>query len=415
MDNELDGQEGMVMHGSRIESAVELELKRRTHDLHERVKELNCLHYISKLVDTPDISLEGILKGVLKAIPPSFQYPQITSAKIKYDGDEYKTYNYHATPWTLRNPIYAFGEKVGSIEVCYLEERPEQFEGPFILEERNLLDSITERLGKTIELKRSRAELEQLNAELLRKNKYLEQILYASSHDIRSPLVNVQGFGKELANAISELTSILKEVTIPEGDQQRYAELMKEEIPETLEYIQAGILKIEALNQGLLLVSRLGQKDLVLTTIDMNRLIIGMLKTFEFQLKENGIKVSVGDIPVCRGDADQIERVFSNLVDNAIKYRDPKKEGTIIITGQRDGDECSYSVEDNGIGIPEDYQKKIFGMFHRLNPRETEGDGLGLTIVSRILERHNGEIGVESQPGKGSKFFIHLPSNRADQ
>jgi signal transduction histidine kinase len=397
-------------------SKVELELKRRTHDLAERVKELNCLHYISKLIDTPDITLEGIIKGILKAIPPSFQYPQITCARIHYEGEEYKTYNYRNTPWNMKRSIIAFGKNIGSIEVGYIEERPNNYDGPFLLEELNLLDSITERVGKTIELKRSRSELERLNTELLRKNRYLEQILYASSHDIRAPLVNVQGFGKELEESICELMVILEQTEIPDDGTDRFNELIKKDIPETMGFIQAGILKIESLNKGLLLVSRLGQKDLSLSKVDMNRLIRGLLTTFEFQLKDHSIKVTVGDLPPCWGDADQVYRVFSNIVDNAIKYCDPKKKKkTIILTGHSEGGRSSYSIEDNGIGIPEEYQQKIFDMFHRLNPRETEGDGLGLTIVGRILERHNGDIHVESQEGKGSKFFIHLPESKPEE
>jgi len=102
--------------------------------------------------------------------------------------------------------------------------------------------------------------------------------------------------------------------------------------------------------------------------------------------------------------------MFSNLLSNALKYLDPKRPGKIHITGRQQGDRVVYCVSDNGTGIPKGHQKKVFQIFHRLNPEDTEGEGLGLTIVNKIVSRHGGKIRVKSEPGKGSRFFISLPS-----
>jgi len=111
-------------------------------------------------------------------------------------------------------------------------------------------------------------------------------------------------------------------------------------------------------------------------------------------------------LPSCSGDEAQIGQVFSNLLDNALKYLDPDRKGVIRISGTR---QLVYCVEDNGIGVKMSHQNKIFEIFHRLNPGDgTAGEGLGLAIVHRILDRHGGRIWVESKPGKGSKFFVSL-------
>ncbi|MBI4775235.1 MAG: sigma 54-interacting transcriptional regulator [Deltaproteobacteria bacterium] len=138
---------------------VEQALKRRTHELGERVKELNCLYGIARLVERPGVLLEEVLGGVVNLIPPSWQFPEITCARIVVLGEEYKTANFRETGWKQAATIVADGRPTGSLEVFYLEERPESDEGPFLKEERKLIDAIAGRLGKIVERKRTEADL----------------------------------------------------------------------------------------------------------------------------------------------------------------------------------------------------------------------------------------------------------------
>ncbi len=150
-------------------------LDKRTYDLKERVKELNCLWEISNLVEKPDISLEVIIKGIVNLLPSAWQYPQITCARIILEAKEYKTKNFKETTWKQSSDIMVHQKPVGTVVVYYLEERPQRDEGPFLKEERNLINIIAERLGEIIEKKQGEVELQQSYQKL---QKTMEDTIY---------------------------------------------------------------------------------------------------------------------------------------------------------------------------------------------------------------------------------------------
>jgi PAS domain S-box-containing protein len=238
--------------------------------------------------------------------------------------------------------------------------------------------------------------------ELAEKNKELETVVYVASHDLRSPLVNVQGFSQELARACESIHA--KAAHAPEG-LLRVAEL-DEELN-----VGASVRKMDALLAGLLRISRLGRVALNIQSLDMNGLAAAAVEAIRFQIDQAGAAIRVEPLPGCLGDPTMLGQVFSNLLDNALKYRDPGRPLQLRLSGRIEAGRAIYAVADNGLGISPDHQAKVFEIFHRLDPVATEGEGLGLTIAQRILERQNGKIWVESRPGVGSTFFVALPAS----
>ena len=255
-------------------------------------------------------------------------------------------------------------------------------------------------------------ELKRLNQELSNKNDELEQIIYVASHDLRSPLVNIQGFSQELMIAFNELQDVLSSSPTDEALQpllNKLAPLLHQEIPESLHFINTSTQKMDLLLKGLLKYSRTGRQGLQMAEINMSELIQEQLSAQEFVLSQEKIKVITGNLPNVYGDRMLLGQLFFNLIDNAIKYRNAERPSRISISGSQSDHFVEYCIEDNGIGFSSQYNHRIFDIFHRLHPNHADGEGLGLSIVKKILSLHQGHIRVTSTPGEGSCFYVTLP------
>ena len=252
--------------------------------------------------------------------------------------------------------------------------------------------------------------IKKLNQKLYRKNQDLERIIYVTSHDLRSPLVNIEGFSKELNN---DLIYILEEIENAKSLQElkpKIEKIIKLDIPESIGFIKNSVVKIESLLSALLQLSRLGRQQLETITINMNELFDTILDTFEYKIQRNNIVIKIGNLPICMADRKQINQLFSNLISNAMKFFHSDRPGEIEIRGRKMEKYSYYYIKDNGIGIREEDQDKIFEIFKRVHNNNIEGEGLGLSIVHRILEKNHGDIKVESEFGEWTKFTVILPN-----
>jgi PAS domain S-box-containing protein len=278
--------------------------------------------------------------------------------------------------------------------------------------ETNNVEMILLAIEDITERKKGEDEAKRLNDEIEKKNKELEEIIDFTSHDLRSPLISVIGFSKNLEENFQDISSIIESDKSSIRLEEMLTPLIKD-ISESIGYVRSSALNMDALLTGLSKVLRIGYVPLEKEQLDMNMLISDIKNIIEFQMKETGAALEISDLPPCIGDKDQIHQLFANLLGNALKYLDPCRPGVIRVSGYVDENNQSvYCVEDNGIGISPEHHKKIFGMFHQIEPSRGKGQGLGLTIVSRILDRHNGNIWLESDHGKGSKFFVSLPAQK---
>jgi len=203
--------------------------------LRERIKELNCLYAIAQLAEVGDWPLADILKVLVNTIlPPSWQYPEITCARITLGNETYQSHNFRLTSWHQSAPILLFGEQTGELTICYLEERPPSYEGPFLLEERVLLDAIAERIGAISMRVSAELELQETNHQL----KVERQALQETNTALRTLMARIEEEKRETCRDIRDnvekvIMPILHELLIVIPRQQRkYVELLRDNLEE---------------------------------------------------------------------------------------------------------------------------------------------------------------------------------------
>ena len=195
---------------------------------------------------------------------------------------------------------------------------------------------------------------------------------------------------------------------------KRYAGQLDERADKYIDYAVEGARRMQRLINDLLEYSRVGQKKLAYEPVETARAIELARLNLKLLIAEKRAEFKVGELPIVLSNLGQLTQLFQNLIGNAIKFtegRDPKIE----ITVKREGEAWQFCVEDNGIGIEEQYDERVFGLFQRLHERERyEGSGMGLAISNRIVQRHGGKMWIASTPGVGSKFFFTLPMVRRE-
>ena len=257
--------------------------------------------------------------------------------------------------------------------------------------------TLLELLSSTIESALTRAErelvLRETKTELKQSNEELEQFAYAASHDLQEPLRTVSSY----------LTLL----------ERRYGDELDGDATEFIEFATDGADRMQDMIQALLAYSRVDTSGESFEPVSVSTLLTSVTQSLDLKITEASATVSVPDTDATvAGDENQLAQLFQNLIENGITYNTDEPE--IDISVHRDETDIAIEVTDNGIGIPADQQEGIFEVFHRLHTREEfTGTGIGLSICRKIVDRHDGDITVDSEPGVGSTFTITLPSGGA--
>jgi signal transduction histidine kinase len=273
------------------------------------------------------------------------------------------------------------------------------------------------------ELAATNANLERIvahrTADLTEANEEIQRFAYIVSHDLRSPLVNIMGFTTELEalrNDIFEEIAKLREqagVAAAHADPREPtgapADPLGADFDEAIAFIKTSITKMDRLINAVLKLSREGRRDFKPDDIDMNALLASIGQTVAHRASEQGATITVANLPPVVSDALALEQVFSNLVDNALKYGRQGEPGRIEIRGRATPTQVTYEVRDNGRGIdPHDHQR-VFELFRRSGPQDRPGEGIGLAHVRALVRRLGGTMSLTSELGKGSVFTVTLP------
>ncbi len=250
------------------------------------------------------------------------------------------------------------------------------------------VNDLTERLETERKISKQIEELDRKNKELknyISSNMELESFAYVASHDLKEPL-----------RSISSFTELL---------QRRYGDLFDDNAKEYMGYITKSVQNMNDLIHDLLTYSRVTTEELDVRELDMNKMVSDLIELH--MLQENPKAVfTLEQLPnALNFNKTKLRQVFQNLIGNAIKFKKLGEMPEIHITCKENRDNWLFTVEDNGIGISKEYLEKIFLVFKRLHTKmEYEGSGIGLAICKKIIEQHGGEIWVDSEEGKGSRF-----------
>jgi PAS domain S-box-containing protein len=379
---------GLTLGSRDITNRVQIDRERQalTHTLGERVKELSCLYNISKLIMTPDISLDEILQGTVDLIPPSWQYPEITSARIILEERELRTENYRESPWVQAADIFVYGEKCGFMEVCYLEERPEIDEGPFLREERNLINAITQRLGKTTERLRSEERIHQNELQL-------------------AALEERERIGRELHDDLGQVIGYV-------GAQALAAQSRLE---------QGENQEVQAILDQLIQVTQDAHTDVRQYILGIRKSSrISGVRTEEGHPSHNFFAVLEGYLEALRGrygldtqmslpddwldsplapDVEtQLLRIIQEALTNVSKHAGVDK-ARLLFTQHADG--VQVIIADEGRGFEETRPYRESGV--------DDESHFGLKIIRERAEAVGGRLDVRSAPGEGTSIIVLLP------
>jgi signal transduction histidine kinase len=355
--------------------------------LRERVKELTCLYTVAHLSDRPGLGIDQLLQCAVELLPPAWQFSDITRARICLDDKEYVSRDFCTGPYCQRADIVLHGAQRGSIEVYYLEDRPPMGEGPFLYEERRLLDTLARELAGMLERRAVRDERERLQQQLRHADRLatIGQLAAGVAHELNEPLTTILGFAQLLE----------KSEEMPPGAK------------EDLRHIVDASVHARDIVRKLRLFAR--QSPAQQKIVDLNAVVRDGLYLVEARCAKQGVRIRLDLEPEpveLEADPGQLHQVLVNLAVNAMQAM--PEGGDLLLRTRGREKEVALIVIDTGCGMTDKVREQIFLPFFTTKDVD-QGTGLGLSVVHGIVASHGGQIEVESSPGQGARFEIRLP------
>ncbi|HEX9745518.1 MAG TPA: ATP-binding protein [bacterium] len=361
--------------------------RRAKYLMMERVKELTCLYGIAQLARDPELSTASLLAGAVELLRPAWQYPECTSGRIFFDGQEYVSSNFNGSGESQRSEL-SIDEKVrGYVQVIYNEEKPMLYEGPFLREERHLIDTIGAEISSLLEMLEIQHQQERLKGQLRHADRLatIGQLAAGVAHELNEPLGSILGY--------AQLSLKTQELPL--------------QVEQDLNKIVESSLHAREVVKKLLTFAR--QVPTTSDAVNLNELIKTSLYFLSSRMKKEQIEL-VHDLddglPEIQADRSQLHQVLVNLAVNAMQAMEGG--GTLTLKTGYDQNHVFMYITDNGCGMDDELLHQIFIPF--FTTKEIgKGTGLGLSVVHGIVTSHGGEIEVHSVPGEGSTFKVILP------
>jgi len=382
------GEESVEFYEGVAQSlAVALAYRRAQVELRERVKELTCLYGISREVERPEASLDGILGGVVEVLPPGWLYPEIASARVVLDGRVYAASGFPLEGARLSAPIEVDGRRRGVVEVAYKQEMPNLDEGPFLKEERTLIDTIARELARIIERKKAEEDRSVMEQQLQHADRLatIGQLAAGVAHELNEPLGNILGFAQLAAKS----------------------EDLPDQVSADLQRIVNSALHAREVIRKLMIFAR--KMPPQKTLINLSQVVEEGLYFLESRCAKAGIELSRSldpDLPEVTADRAQIHQVLVNLIVNSVQAM--PRGGRVTVETKAVDDQVCLAVEDTGVGMSDEVLRQVFIPFFTTKDVD-EGTGLGLPVVHGIVSSHGGTIRVTSREGSGTRVEVRLP------
>jgi len=367
--------------------AVSLAYRRAQVELRERVKELTCLYGISRLVEKPGIPLEDILEGAADLLAPGFLYPDIASARVVLDERSFSPFEFPEEGPRLASEITVAGMWRGAVEVAYTEHGPDLDEGPFLKEERVLIDSVARELALIVERKEAEEQKSLLEDQLRHADRLatIGQLVAGVAHELNEPLGNILGFA-QLATKSPGLPG---------------------QAAEDLQRIVTSTLHAREVIRKLMIFAR--KMPPQKARVNLNQVVEEGLYFLEARCERAGIRLRTSlapSLPEITADRAQIHQVLVNLVVNSVQAM--PQGGRVTVETKTGGDQVCLVVKDTGVGMSDEVLRQVFIPFFTTKDVD-EGTGLGLPVVHGIVSSHGGTIRVTSREGSGTGVEVRLP------
>ncbi len=271
----------------------------------------------------------------------------------------------------------------------------------------------SDRVTKNYKMKLS--ENKEMMKKLEKTNKEMESFVYIASHDLRSPLINLQGFTAKILEYLKKIEPLLQknDTNLSNEEQGLVRSLLEEKIPQASKIIQENVIRMDVMTDSILQLSRIGRRELRLETLNINDIVHSCISTISESYKDNLSEIKIEALPDIIGDKVSIEQIFEGLIDNSARYVAQERMGALHISYSDKGKYHEFSISDNGRGIADGDKDKVFAIFRRGSNvvADTEGKGMGLSYVKSLVEKHGGDIWFESNFNQGTTFFFTVKKN----